>query len=67
MRLRLIPVSNRGNIVGERPVPTAIAPSKRLNRNSKGAVKPDRIGNVPAVEPETLLRLVQPIGANYLG
>src|SRR5437867_3729588 len=67
MRLALIPVGDRGDIVLQRQVKTAIAfPAQGLNRDAQIFLKPDWIHDVPPVESETLLRLINTVGTNYL-
>src|SRR5712691_10492413 len=67
VRLALIPVGDRGDIVLQRQVKTAIAfPAQGLNCDAQIFFKPDRIHDMPPVEPETVLGLINAVRTYYL-
>src|SRR6187397_726422 len=65
VRLGLIPEGHRRDVVLQREVRTVGAPAERLDRHAQVVLEPDRIHEVPAVEAEALLRLVQAIGPRH--
>src|SRR5262245_27139891 len=64
VRLPLVPVDDRADVVLERKIAVARAPPQSLNRDLQVALEPDRVGDVPAVETEALLRLIEAVGTN---
>src|SRR5918995_541590 len=65
MRLGLIPVRHRGDIVLQRQVATTRAPAERLDGDTQVLFEADRGDDVPPVQPEPLLRVVDAIGAHH--
>src|SRR5580698_3511872 len=66
VRFGLIPECDRRNVIRKRQIPAAALPSQVLNRYAQIIFEADRIGNVPAIEPESLLRLIQAVGLDDL-
>src|SRR5215218_8784609 len=64
VRLGLIPVRHRGDIVLQRQVATAGAPAERLDGDTKVLFEADRVDDVPPVQPESLLRVVEAVGSH---
>src|SRR5438309_362706 len=67
MGLGLIPERHRRDIILEGQVAAARAPTEGLDRDLEILIKPDRVHDVPAVQPKALLRLIVTIGADHLG
>src|SRR5690348_5150088 len=67
-RQRLVPESDRGDIVLQRQILAILvrAPTEGLNRHSKVALEANGIGDVPAIHPEALLRAINSVGADHL-
>ena len=57
VRLGLIPVGHRGDVVLQRQVRPVVLPTQRLDRHLHVLLEADRVGDVPAIEAETLRRL----------
>ena len=66
VRLGLIPVGDRGDIVLERQIPSSRAPAQGLDRYFQVLLEPDRVHDVPAVEAEALLDVVMSVSADDL-
>jgi hypothetical protein len=61
VRFGLIPERDRGDVVHQRQVSIAALPSQVLNGYAQITVEADGIGNMPAIQSKSLLRLVSPI------
>jgi len=62
MGLGLIPISDRGNVVGEQFVLAIVPPAQRLDGHLQVALKADRVRYVPAVEAPVIRRVVVRVG-----
>ena len=61
MRLDLVPVRYRGNIVGERKIRSTFSPPQILDSYAQITIEAHRVSYVPAVQSKPLLRLVKSI------
>ena len=66
-RQRLVPVRDGRDVVLELQVAPAAAPAERLHRDRQVGAEPDRVGEMPTVEAEALLRPVLAVGPQHLG
>src|SRR5262249_18861190 len=66
VRLRLIPEYRRGDVILERQILSIRPPAERLDRYPQIALEANRIHDVPAIQPESLLTAIQPIGFDHL-
>ena len=66
MRQLLIPIGDGGDVVLQRQVAAAGLPAQALDGHFEVVVEADRIGNVPAIEAEALLRIVHAVRADDL-
>src|SRR3972149_5501103 len=66
MRLGLIPVRHRGNVVLKREIPSARSPAKGLDRDLQVLLEPNRVHDMPTIQAKALLRTVKPVGPNNL-
>ena len=61
MRLALIPISHRGNVIFQWQITPARLPAQGLNGDLQVRFRIYRIGDMPAIESETLTRLISNI------
>lgn len=66
MRFRLVPEHGRRDIVLQRKVSSSVPPAQGLDGHLQIALKPDRVRNMPAIEPKSLLRIVMAIATDHL-
>src|SRR5262245_15877047 len=63
----LIPERDAGDVVLEGEIAAVAAPAEGLDRHLKIGLEADRVGDVPAIQPETHVALVVVLGADDLG
>ena len=61
VRLGLIPKRHGRDVVLQRQIAPARLPAEVLNGDFEIVLETNRVGNVPAIEAETLLRIIQAI------
>ena len=66
MRFYLVPEYGRGDIVLQRQVSSAVAPSKGLDGHLQAFFEADGVCDMPAVETEALLAVVVAVAADHL-
>src|SRR5437867_2565238 len=66
VRLGLIPKGDRRNVILERQIAAPRLPAERLDRHLEILLEADGIGDVPSIEPEARLRIVEAVGPNHL-
>src|SRR5687767_2551274 len=62
----LIPVSDGCDVILQGQITPAAAPAESLDSNAQILLEANRIGDVPAIEAETRLRIVETIGPDNL-
>ena len=61
MWLLLVPEANGRDVILKREISSAGTPAQSLDRYLEVFFEPDRIHNVPAIEAEALLRIVEAV------
>ena len=67
VRFRLIPEGDGGDVILQRLVAVILVPAEVLNRHPQIGFEMNRIPDVPAVHPETLLGTVKAVRLDDLG